>query len=250
MCYYNGIRVTREQYLLLKGIEKQIGKQKLSNRPIQSGFAYTQWPILKALPGGEDFEVVEAHWEFIAPWCSNWKAVEEGRKKYTTLNAIGETLLESKLFRDAALHRRCLVLSSGFYEWRHYKAPGAKKAETYPYHIGMAGSPIFYMAGVWQPWTDKSTGETIDTFAIVTTAANGLMQQIHNTKKRMPLILPEALAAEWLLGDISEGRMKELVQFQVDSSAMVAWPVAKDFRTSEQPEQEAIYTELPPLELV
>lgn len=247
MCYYNGIRVSREEYLRLLGIEKKMRKLKL-NRPVQSGFAYTQWPILKALPGGDDFELVEAHWEFIATWCSNWKAVEEGRKKYTTLNAIGENLLESKLYRDAALNRRCLVLSSGFYEWRHYKPDGAKKAETYPYHIGMADSHIFYMAGVWQPWTDKSTGETLDTFAIVTTAANGLMQQIHNTKKRMPLILPEALASEWLLGNLSEERIKEIAHYQVDSHAMKAWPVAKDFRTSEEPELEAVYAELPPLQ--
>jgi putative SOS response-associated peptidase YedK len=248
MCYYNGIRVSKADYLRLLAIEKEIAKLKFSlNRPVQSGFAYAQWPILKALPGGQDFEVVEAHWEFIAPWCPDWKAVEQGRKKYTTLNAIGETLLESKLYRDAALNRRCLVLSSGFYEWRHHQPEGAKKAGTYPYHIGMADQPLFYMAGVWQPWADKSTGETLDTFAIVTTAANGLMQQIHNTKKRMPLILPDALAAEWLLGKLSGERIKEIAHYQVDSQAMVAWPVAKDFRTADNPVAEAVYAELPPL---
>lgn len=249
MCYYNGIRVTREEYLRLKRIEKKMDKRKAKlNRPIQSGFAYSVWPILKPLPGGEDFEVVEAHWEFIAPWCNNWNAVEAGRKKYTTLNAIGETLLESKLYRDAALNRRCLVLSSGFYEWRHYQPEGAKKAETYPYYIGMADAPVFYMAGIWQPWTDRTTGETIDTFAIVTTVANGLMQQIHNTKKRMPLILPEGLAGEWLLDPLSEKRIQEIAHYQVDSQAMRAWTVAKDFRTSETPELEAVYAELPPLQ--
>lgn len=38
------------------------------------------------------------------------------------------------------------------------------------------------MAGIWQPFTDKETGETMDTFAIVTTKANALMEQLHNHK--------------------------------------------------------------------
>ena len=45
---------------------------------------------------------------------------------------------------------------------------------------------------------DKETGETVDTCALVTTKANGLMEQIHNSKKRMPTILTSELAGEWI----------------------------------------------------
>jgi putative SOS response-associated peptidase YedK len=44
------------------------------------------------------------------------------------------------------------------------------------------------MAGIWQPWTDKATGEYVETFSIVTTKANKLMEQVHNSKTRMPTI--------------------------------------------------------------
>lgn len=60
------------------------------------------------------------------------------------------------------------------------------------------------MAGIWQPWVDKETGESIDTFAIVTTKANELMSVIHNSKIWMPTILPEDLAWKWIMEDISE----------------------------------------------
>lgn len=248
MCYYNGIRVSKADYMRLLAIEKELKNLHFSmNRPVQNGFVYGKWPIVKPLAGKQDMEIVEAHWEFIAPWCRNWQAVEEGRKKYTTLNAIGETMLGSKLYRDAALHRRCLIPSSGFYEWRHQKNEGAKKVETYPYFISMADREYFYMAGIWQQWTDTDTGETMDTFAIVTTAANGLMQQIHNTKKRMPLILPDALAAEWIFGTLTEERIQQIVTTPIDSEEMIAWPVAKDFRTAAEPETEFDYPELLPL---
>ncbi len=248
MCYYNGIRVSKADYLRLLAIEKELKNLQFSlNRPVQSGFVYGSWPIVKPLPGGNDFEIVEAHWEFIAPWCPNVQAVKQGRKDYTTLNAKGETMLGSKLYRDAALHRRCLIPSSGFYEWRHQKNEETKKADTYPYYIGMADKEYFYMAGIWQQWTDKETGETMDTFAIVTTAANDLMQQIHNTKKRMPLILTETLAAEWIFGNLTEERIQKIVKTPIDSEEMIAWTVAKDFLTAEDPTIEVDYPELLPL---
>jgi len=60
-----------------------------------------------------------------------------------------------------------------------------KTAIKYPYHIGVKDREYFYMAGIWQAWTDTETGECVETFAIVTTAANRLMEQVHNSKKRM-----------------------------------------------------------------
>ena len=102
------------------------------------------------------------------------------------------------------------------------------------------------MAGIYNTWTDKETGECQDTFAIVTTVANDLMEQIHNTKKRMPVILTKELAEEWI-SDITEDRIKEIASFQYNSEEMVAHTVAKDFRTALDPIKEFDYTELEPL---
>ena len=129
--------------------------------------------------------------------------VKAGRKRYTTLNAKGETLLTSRVYKEAALERRCLVLSSGFYEWRHY---GEK---AYSYHIKVKGKELFYIAEVWQAWTDKETGETMDTFALVTTEANELISEVHNKKKRMPTILTTETAEAWMNPDLSEKRSRK-----------------------------------------
>ncbi|TXD80041.1 SOS response-associated peptidase [Algoriphagus ratkowskyi] len=47
----------------------------------------------------------------------------------------------------------------------------------------LEGLSIFALAGIWEEWTDKETGEIKKTYSIITTEANSLMSQIHNTKK-------------------------------------------------------------------
>lgn len=244
MCYYNGVRVTKAEFIRLKQLEKEL---KFS-RVIASGFDYSDWPIVKPKNGGSDIDIVMAHWELIPSWIKTAQELSESRKKFTTLNATAEKLLESKMFREATLKRRCLVLSSGFYEWRHYKPEGAKKEQTYPYYIHLPGEEYFFMAGIWQPWVDRETGETIDTFAIVTTQANSLMKQVHNKKERMPTILPEALAWEWIQHGLSEDRIRELAGYQYDSEEMGAYTLQKDFRTALNPQESFDYEELPVLE--
>ena len=78
----------------------------------------------------------------------------------------------------------------------------------------MKDREYFFIAGIWQPWKDTETGEYIETFSIVTTAANKLMERIHNSKKRMPTILTEDLAWEWLFGNPDEERITEIARYQ------------------------------------
>lgn len=240
MCYFNSLVAPTGADVSIKGVTKKL---KPINKPLQSGFSYSNWPIIKA--STEDFTIENAHWELIAPWVKTVHEVEAGREKFNTLNATCERLLESKLFKPAALNYRCLVPSTGFFEWRHYKPIGAKKEIAYPYFISLTTQPLFYMAGIYQPWTDKETGETIDTFSIVTTKANDLMEQIHNKKKRMPTIFNEAQASEWLLPNLSEAKIMELAANAYDASSMSAYTIDKSFRISSNPLELFEYAELP-----
>ena len=256
MCNYNSVFINKSKKLKLKEKEKTLIEV---DRKMQNGFEYKNWPIIKAM-GNDDWGIEMAHWEFVPYWIKSEEALKESRKKFNTLNATSERLLESKMFRDAALKRRCLILSSGFYEWRHYQPEGAKKPITYPYYITTNAEnnnlyqnhnqnkmPLFLMAGIYQPTVDFTTGEVIDSFSIVTTAANQLMEQIHNTQKRMPTLLTDALAEEWIGKDLSEIRINEIATFQFDSSAMKAWNISKDFRTATNPIEEYRFEELPEL---
>jgi putative SOS response-associated peptidase YedK len=236
MCYYNGVKVSKDTLIELLEHEHEI---KEIERSVQSGFEYNTWPIIKPI-GKSDWKEEMAHWELIASWTKTMKDQLISREKFNTLNATCERLFESKVYKDAALKRRCLVLSSGFYEWRH------QDKKTYPYYINVASeseTPLFFMAGIYNTFTDKETGESFDSFSIVTTKANEIMEQIHNTKKRMPTILTKDLAEEWI-SEIPEQRIKEIAAYQYDSEEMVAYTVAKDFRTALNPLAEFHYEEL------
>ena len=239
MCYFNSLVAPNGASINLKGNTKKLA---LTHIPLQSGFSYSKWPIIKG--STRDFTIENAHWELIAPWVKNTKEVQAGREKFNTLNATCERLLESKLFKPAALEHRCLVLSSGFFEWRHYKPAGSSKEIAYPYYITIKDQPLFYMAGIYQPWTDKETGETMDTFSIITTKANTMMEQIHNKKKRMPTILNEAQASEWIEPNLSESKIMQLASSTYDASSMSAYTINKSFRTSSDPLELYEYPEL------
>ena len=242
MCYFNSLVAPKGATINLAGTTKQL---EPINRPLQSGFSYSHWPIIKG--SAHDFMIENAHWELIAPWVKTLEEAKKGREKFNTLNATAERLLESKLFKPATLNYRCLVLSSGFYEWRHYKPAGAIKEIAYPYFITIKEQSLFYMAGIFQPWTDKETGETMDTFSIVTTKANAFMEQIHNKKKRMPTILNATQAVEWLAPNLSENKIMELASSAYDANQLSAYTLDKSFRTASNPMEAFNYPELPGL---
>jgi putative SOS response-associated peptidase YedK len=53
---------------------------------------------------------------------------------------------------------------------------------------------------LWSKWIDPLSGILRGTYTILTTEANPLMAEIHNSKKRMPVILDVSAEEEWLLG--------------------------------------------------
>jgi putative SOS response-associated peptidase YedK len=100
-------------------------------------------------------------------------------------NARAEMLLAKPSFRDATLHRRCLVPADGFYEWE-------KQGRTrLPHYFTLKGGRPFFFAGIWESAHDDAPAA----FCIVTTTPNRLLQTIHD---RMPVILGPNSGPAWL----------------------------------------------------
>jgi putative SOS response-associated peptidase YedK len=127
------------------------------------------------------------------------------------INARSETVAEKPSFRNAYKKRRCLVLADGFYEWRK---EGDVKT---PYFISLADGSPFAFAGLWENWNSKECDESLQTTAIITTAASDFMAQLH---QRMPVVMRPAEAERWLDGDME--MLGELID---ESPAFQAWPV-------------------------
>jgi putative SOS response-associated peptidase YedK len=159
----------------------------VTSRYYVSGFDF---PVMPVIADDHPESLQRFAWGLIPSWVKTPREAEEIRAQ--TLNARSETVLVKPSFRNAIRKRRCLVPAEGFYEWR------LVDGKKYPYYIFMRNQATFSFAGIWEEWTDKTTGEVCKTFSIVTTQANELLAKIHNTKKRMPVILSPEVEREWL----------------------------------------------------
>ena len=99
MCYVIGVKIPKKQTIKIG--EKLLNLEAI-DIPIQSGFAYQNWPVIfneSNENGNEPSPILRPglmHWELIPHWARNEKELIESRKKYTTLNIKAETLLTIK----------------------------------------------------------------------------------------------------------------------------------------------------------
>ena len=251
MCYYNSIKVTAAECEEWRQSETPIAFIN-DGFGIHKGFDYNNFPVIRPLKGSKETERVNMQWGFLPGKMASKEAISGFRngyktpdgkwiKGFTTLNATSEELLNG-LYRDAALNRRCLIPSNGFYEWQHAQVVGKsgkllKTPAKFPYLVQMRDQDEFYVAGVWQPCFIEDIKMTINTFSIITAPANTLMKQIHNSKERMPTILPGDIADTWLHKDLTEQNILDIANYQVASFEMVATPLHQDFLKRENPHE-------------
>jgi putative SOS response-associated peptidase YedK len=153
----------------------------------------------------EEREVVMLRWGLVPFWA---KDPSIGNRM---INARAETVAEKPSYRNAYNHRRCLVLADGFYEWRR---EGNSKT---PYFISLASGEPFALAGLWEKWTDKNSGESLQTMALITADANEFMTPLHH---RMPVVLEAGTAKDWLAG--SRDLLDDVAAI---TPPLRAWPV-------------------------
>lgn len=139
--------------------------------------------IIREKAGGGR-ELVMARWGLIPAWAKDPKIGN------SAINARAEGIADKPMFRSAYKSRRCIVPASGFYEWK--KLPNGKKQ---PYLIRRRDGAPMSLAGLWEEWKDRVTGEVITSCAIITCGPNELMAELHD---RMPVILDPADIDAWL----------------------------------------------------
>ena len=129
-------------------------------------------------------ELTIMRWGLVPFWAKDAKI------GYSTINAKSETVTTSPAFREAMKRRRCLVPAEWFYEWQKIDAKTKQ-----PYAVGLRDGSLFAFAGLWEAWKDKSKDQVLETYTVLTTDPNELMEPIHN---RMPVILAPKDYQRWL----------------------------------------------------
>ena len=152
-------------------------------------------------------------WRFLPTFVNDPK-----RFRLDTINAKGETLLDSKIWREAFLHSRCLVPVDSFVEWRRVDAK-----TKLPWIFGMKDDSPFALGGVWRHWRSPDGKTRMYTFAIITTEPNELVAE-KTGHDRMPVMIKRADYQRWLEPGNTERPPIDLVR-PFDSDKMQAWRV-------------------------
>jgi putative SOS response-associated peptidase YedK len=241
MCYYSSISVD------FRIIETRFGAkfvQRESFVPVFSASAFTL-PLMPVITNENPGEIALYQWGLIPFWVKDETTAQKIRQQ--TLNARAETIFTKPAFRYSISSRRCLAIVDGFFEWRHINN------KSYPYCIRLKDHEPFALAGIWDKWQNPKSGSEVRTFSIITTQANSLLEQIHNTKKRMPVILTRDGEKTWLESKLDKNVIGTLLA-PYDSGKMEAFPVNKSvsklgFNTSIPMVQDSKeYPELPDLD--
>ena len=117
------------------------------------------------------------------------------------VNARGESVERTPSFRDAFLHRRCLVPADAFYEWR--RDEGGRS----PFLFRPAAGGVLALAAVGERWEGPGH-PPLSAFAVLTVGASADVAPVHH---RMPVLVDPTRFSDWLDRATPIERVQELI---------------------------------------
>jgi putative SOS response-associated peptidase YedK len=150
-------------------------------------------------------------WGLVPHWAKDTKSIH--------INARAESLATNNVFRESFARRRCLIPADGFYEW---EPPEEGRAPHWVYRAD--GHPMVF-AGIWASRRDQGTDIWERTCSIVTAAAQGVVEAIHD---RMPVSLDPTVWETWLDRDMTDTEQALALLRQLDPETLMEHPVSRD----------------------
>ena len=186
MCFTVNVNLIKEE------LENRYGATLIDPDKYRPSYYYHAFglPDIPVICTGSPSQIKLLKWGLIPSWT---KSISDANViRFKTFNARSESIELKPSFSSSFKSKRCIIPVKGFYEWQH-----AGK-EKIPWYIYRADNEILSIAGIFDEWVENTTSEVFSTFSIITTEANELMAEIHNSAKRMPAVLERSDEAGWL----------------------------------------------------
>lgn len=186
MCFTVNVNLIKEE------LENRYGATLIDPDKYRPSYYYHAFsiPSIPAICSEVPSRIQLLKWGLIPSWT---KSIEDANViRYKTFNARSESIKQKPSFSSSFRSKRCIIPVRGFFEWQHI---GNGKIPWYIYH---SENEILSIAGIYDNWIENNTGEVFNTFSIITTEANDLMSGIHNSGKRMPVILNKSGEKGWI----------------------------------------------------
>lgn len=168
----------------IRDIVKAITQQH-PDAEVKTGEIYPTNPAPVLLAGQDDIHPDVAVWGF-----PNFRS-----KSGVIINARAETALDKKTFRESLLTRRCVIPSTGFFEW-------TKTGTKQKYLFRESGKSLLYMAGFYNDYGGERR------YVILTTNANQSVREIHS---RMPVVVHRQEVGGWIEDESAMQKILERV---------------------------------------
>ncbi len=122
-------------------------------------------------------ELVVGQWALV-PWFA-----KTAKLPFPTCNARSEELTEKASYKHPwARGQRCIIPAAMFFE------PCWETGKHIPWRFRRADGALWGLAGLWNTWTDKESGEVVESFTMLTINADGhpLMGRMHRSDPKRP----------------------------------------------------------------
>jgi putative SOS response-associated peptidase YedK len=149
-------------------------------------------------------ELVVGQWGLV-PWFA-----KTPKLTYSTNNARSEEMAAKATFKHPwARGQRCVIPAVSFDE------PNWETGKNIWWRFRRADGQLWGLAGLWNTWTDKATGELVESYTMLTLNADAhpLMRRMHKPDpklgpdqqdKRSVMAIEAADLATWLTGTVQE----------------------------------------------
>lgn len=163
-------------------------------------------PFLRRGRSNTDLDLVVGTWGLIPSWSKT------PTLKYATVNCRSEEAARKPTFRDAwRSGQRCIIPALSFDE------PCWETGKNVWWRFRRIDGQQWGLAGLWNAWTDKATGEVIESYTMLTVNADDhpLMSRMHKPAPNLPsdqqdkrsvVAIEQSDIKQWLLGNINDAK--------------------------------------------
>ncbi|MHA7056936.1 SOS response-associated peptidase family protein [Aquimarina sp. M1] len=139
------------------------------------------------------------------------------QKVRNTLYVSRQDLNSDEIFQEPYLQRRCLIIATGFFVYHLYRG------SLYPYYVYLKNKKPFYIAGIYNVLDDGFI-----TCSMLMTKSKGLIENVQNLNKSMPLVIPKKYQNTWLDVHADKKELDYILE-NWEMPDLCAHPIAKEF---------------------
>ncbi|MBR9861618.1 SOS response-associated peptidase [bacterium] len=178
----------------IKIVEEQLNLEPQQNLHDFRGYNIGPGAMAPVLNANKKFEMMRfgltPFWSKKNMLLFNARSEGDFNKENDPTYSGNKGIFQKPSFRKPIRSQRCLVFVNGFLE-----GPEKEKLSK-PFYVFDEKNEFMALAGIWDQWVDKESGEEIKGFSILTTVSNKATAAIGH--HRSPVRIPESQYYTWL----------------------------------------------------